>query len=270
MIVHAQHIWSNSNARKLIDDFPHCRFIHAVRDPISCVDSTLEHGVKLLNDRKFLAALDDRVYAEHRRHNYRFNYPAWKAFWSLIWRDGFHPGLEDRSAFVRFEDVHAKPRQTMNRVAEWLGLSERRSLLESSFNGKPWVVERGGQTWTGTRPEQARRHSRNMSWVDRAIVFALFHENFDAWDYAYPKRFALRWVRALCIVLVLVAPMRLEIASDAAMTSTLLRPALRNARFSVAVRTIWRLLLARIALRVLIFAELCRRIAVSKRLAKPI
>src|SRR5262249_61561463 len=68
----------------------------------------------------------------------------------------------------------------------------------------------------------------------------------------------------------IVAPMRLEIASDAAMTSTLLRPALRNARFSVAVRTIWRMLVARIALRVLIFAELCRRIAVSKRLARPI
>ena len=211
-----------------------------------------------------------RAYVEHRRRNYRFNYPAWKAFWSLIWRDGFHAGLEHRSTFVRFEDVHATPRQTMNRVAEWLGLSKRHSLLESTFNGKPWVVESGGRTWTGTRPEQARRHSRNMSWVDRAIVFALFQENFDAWDYPYPKRFALRWVRSLCLVLVLVVPMRLEFASDAAMTTTLLRPALRNARFGIAGRTIWRLLLARIALRVLIFAELCRRIAVSKRLARPI
>ena len=269
MIIHPQHIWSNASARQLIADFPRCRFIHAVRDPISCLDSTFEHGVKLLNDSEFLAALEDRAYEEHRKHNYRFNYPAWKAFWSLIWRDGFHAGLEDRSIFVRFEDVHAQPRQTMGRIARWLGLSEGPVLLNSTFNGKPWIVESAGQTWTGTRPGQVRRRARHLSWVDRSVVFALFQENFEAWSYPYPRFFASRWGRAVCIGLILAVPMRSELASDLIMMRTLLLPALRNAKLGVAAGTVWRTLLARIGLRAVIFIELCRRVTVT-RLAKPI
>src|SRR5216684_352545 len=265
LIVHQQHIWSNTNAHRLVSDFSHCRFIHTVRDPISCLDSTVEHFIDL-NDPKFVAAQYDPAYIRRPR----FNYPAWNALWALAWRDAPHAGLQDRSVSVRFEDLHAKPRQTMGRVARWLGLSEGRVLLESTFNGKPWIVESRGQTWTGARPEQIPRRSRNMSWVDRAVVFALFQENFALWGYPYPRFFAFRWARALCLMLVLVVPMRSEIASDRTVMRTLLLPALRNAELRLAARTAWRTLVARVGLRVLLFAGLCRRVAVAKQVVKPI
>jgi len=119
LIVHQQHIWSDTNAQRLVADFSDCRFIHTVRDPISCLDSTVEHFADL-NDPKFVAAQYDPACIRRPR----FNYPAWNAFWALAWRDAPHAGLQDRSVSVRFEDLHAQPRQTMGRVARWLGLSE--------------------------------------------------------------------------------------------------------------------------------------------------
>jgi len=265
LIVHQQHIWSNRNARRLVSDFPHGRFIHTVRDPISCVDSTVQHFADL-NDPKFVARQYDPAYLRRPR----YNYPAWNAFWALAWRDAFHAGLQDRSIIVRFEDLHTRPMQTMGRVARWLNLAEGRVLLESTFNGKPWIVESGGKTWTGARPEQVPRRSRNMSWVDRTVAFALFQENFARWDYPYPRFFAHRWARALCLPLALVAPMRSEFVSDRTVLRSLLLPALRSANLRVAAGTVWQMLVARVGLRALIFAELCRRVAVGKRLAKPI
>src|SRR5207302_1238383 len=154
----------------------------------------------------------------------------------LVWRDTFHKGLEDRSITVRFEDMHSVPKQTMNRLAQWLGLAEERVLLDSTFNGKPWIVTSRGKTWSGARRGQVQRRSRNMSWVDRTMVFALFRENFVAWDYPYPKIFASRWLRALCLLLVLVAPMRSEFVSDRTVIRAVLWPALRDAQMRTAGR----------------------------------
>src|SRR5215472_12836222 len=158
----------------------------------------------------------------------------------------------------------------MGRVARWLGLVEGHVLFESTFNGKPWIVESGGQTWTGARPEQVPRRSRNLSWADRAVVFALFQENFALWDYPYPAAFGFRALRALCILLVLAVPMRSEIVSDRTVLRALLRPALRNGEWRLAARTVWQTLVARVGLRMLLLTELCRRIAVGKRAVKPI
>src|SRR5262249_16038358 len=139
-----------------------------------------------------------------------------------------------------------------------------------TFNGKPWVVESRGKTWTGARLEQIPRRSSNMSWVDRAIVFALFRENLALWDYPYPRFFASRGARALCLALILVVPMRSEIVSDRIVMRSLLSPALRNAQLLSAARTVWRTLVARVGLRVLLLGELCRRLAVGKRVVKPV
>src|SRR5262249_7544336 len=157
LIVHQQHIWSNANAQRLAADFPRCRFIHTVRDPISCFDSTVQHFADL-NDPKFVATQYDPVHLRRPR----FNYPAWNALWALAWRDVFHEGLRDRSIVVRFEDLHTDLKATMGRVARWLGLSESRVLLESTFNGKPWVVESSGHTWSRARKEQVRPPAPNL------------------------------------------------------------------------------------------------------------
>jgi hypothetical protein len=265
VIVHAQHIWSNANAQRLTADFPRCRFIHTVRDPISCFDSTVQHFADL-NDPKFVAAQYDPVHLRRPR----YNYPAWSAMWALAWRDAFHKGMHDRSIIVRFEDLHTDLKATMGRVASWLGLSDSHVLLESTYNGKPWVVESSGHTWTGARKEQVRRRARNLSWVDRTLVFALFQENFAVWKYPYPSQFSFRLLRALCIVLVLVVPMHAEFFSDVTVIRTVLWPAIRGRKLSIAGRTIWQMLVARVGLRLMMLAELSRRVVVPKRLANPL
>jgi len=265
MIVHPQHLWSNANAQRLASDFPGCRFIHTVRDPISCFDSTAQHFADL-NDEKFVARQYDPAFLRRPR----YNYPAWNALWALALRDAPHQGMQERSIAVRFEDMHTDPRQTMGRVARWLGVAEAPGLLESTFNGTPWVVESGGKTWTGTRQEQVRRRSRNMSWVDRTLIFALLQENFASWGYPYPAAFGSRLVRALCLVPALLFPMRSELVSDRIVWGAVLLPALREANLRGAARAVWQTLVARVGLRLLMLGELARRVAVGKRLVPPI
>ena len=77
----------------------------------------------------------------------------------------------------------------MRRVLDWLGLPFHTAVLKSTFNGKPYIVERAGITWTGPRREQTLRSSQNIAFTDKAILFALFYENFVAWNYSCSKSF---------------------------------------------------------------------------------
>jgi len=158
----------------------------------------------------------------------------------------------------------------MGRVVRWLGLSDSRVLLESTFNGKPWVVQSSGHTWTGARKEQVRRRARNLSWVDRTLVFALFQENFAVWRYPYPRHFSFRFLRALCIVLVVVMPMHAEFFSDVTVIRGVLWRSMREGKLRVAGRAVWQMLAGRAGLRLMMLAELSRRVVVPKKLATPL
>ncbi|HUZ72450.1 MAG TPA: sulfotransferase [Stellaceae bacterium] len=229
IMVHAQHrVWEQLS-RRLVDDFPDARFLHSVRDPISCFDSSLIFNVR-------------REIRLRQREPALYPMSPWDSLRWLARSDAPNPGMEARTRAVRFEDLHLRTEPTMRGVAEWLGIPYRLSLVSSTYNGAPWVFTRDGMSWSGARPEQAQRQSSNLSFIDRALIFALFHDNFVAWHYPYPSGFSRRWLRRLVQAALWVVPTKAEMTTVRVSVAFQVVPCWRDGAYRGAIRTILRLL----------------------------
>lgn len=208
LILYAQHDWNPAGARELVEDFPRAKFIHTVRDPVSTCDGAFH----------FLQ--DDLA-------DYNIQLPFCVLDY-LCRTDRPQAGAEDRTRAVRFEDLHGRTEQTIRQLAQWLGLSDRPTLRESTFNGIPYVVTRNGISWTGPRIEQMQRRSRYLSANDRAVLFALLYDDFAAWDYACPAIFRYSLVRLLVVLAFLLVPLKMERVGARQIFERRLLPSLRQ------------------------------------------
>jgi hypothetical protein len=234
LIVYGQHIWDDDLATRFVEDFQQARFIHTVRDPIS-------------NCSRHLARYTGNCLA------------AALVVSHLTYADVPHTGMEHRTRAIRFEDLHLHLGETMRSLAAWLGLPYQNALLESSFNGVPYVATRGTSTWSGPRPEQAVRDTKNVSFTDRSLLYAVLYEDFVAWNYPCPKAFAHASVRVLVALLFLLLPMRIEI-----ITAKLLIRSLPTMSLGNAVNGFARIIASRAAIIVLLGMELGRRLVARK------
>jgi hypothetical protein len=237
LIVYAQHGANAQLAKYLVADFPQARFVHTVRDPITNCSRLFEpyfisHG--------FLA-------------------PA-HVISHLTSADMPHAKMESSTCAIRFEDLHLHLEETMGAVAAWLGLPYRSSLLESTFNSVPFVWKRGTTAWSGVRPQQAIRDSRNVSFTDRGLLFALLYEDFVAWNYPCPKVFKHASARILTCILVLLIPMKIEI-----ITAGRVFKSLPSRGFRYTIGGLVRICLGRVAIMSLLVVELYRRVVFGKQ-----
>ena len=245
LILYPQHSWNNQLAKCLVEDFPQARFIHTVRDPITNCGRFFDYRFKMKDLYRQPALI-----------------PAY-VIWNLSQRDVPHRGMEQRTLAIRFEDLHLHPEQTMRALANWLGLPFRASMLQSTVNGVPWVVQRGTTSWSGARPEQAIRDSGNISFTDEGVLFALLNENFVAWDYPCPKIFKHALVRVLACALILIIPMKMEIISAHGFIMKF--PSWRNRSLHYAIKGLMHILLCRFAIMSIVVVNLCRRLAFGRR-----
>ena len=242
LIVWAQHFMNDQLARYLVEDFPQARFIHTVRDPITSFSRLFDRWFTGM-DRGFLSA------AYVTSH--------------LTRADIAHLGMETRTRAIRFEDLHSSLEKTMRAVADWLGLTFQSSLLNSTLNGVPWTVQRGTISWSGVRPEQAIRDSRNISFTDRGLLFAVLNEDFVAWKYACPTIFRCALVRILTFMLVFLIPMKMEIIGAYTLIKT--APFLRRKAFRYAINGLIQIFICRVAIMSLMAVELFRRLIFGKK-----
>jgi Sulfotransferase family len=190
LMVYAQHAVNDLLAARLVGDFPEACFIHTVRDPISNTGRLFERAYHDMTDEAAAAVISHLTFA-----------------------DIAHTNMEARTLTVRFEDLHVRQKETMREVADWLGLQFQPSLLESTFNGLPFRVDRGAAVWTGVRPAQAERDSRSVDFIDRCVLYAVLNEDFVEWGYSCPKAFSNPLVRLLTSVLLLPVPLKIELLS---------------------------------------------------------
>jgi hypothetical protein len=240
LMVYAQHDWDDVRARRFVEDFPQARFLHTVRDPITTFDRTFESWFKTDNGASV----------------WLINH--------LTKHDQPHSGMASRTRAIRFEDLHNKLAETISRLEDWLGLLNHVAPLKSTFNGKPYVVERAGITWSGPRPEQARRFSRNIGFTDQALLFALFYENFVTWNYSCPKIFRHALIRGLTCMLLLLLPMKVEIIGACAIIKIEVLPSLRRGRLWFAFKCLTRIFRRRLTIMGRVAAEFCRRLIFKK------
>lgn len=250
LIVYAHHQTSLERARQFIEDFPNGRFIHAVRDPISTADSWTAACLR-----------SPLILDTPEPGSSQYSNPSQWVLGGLAISDRPYAGMAARSRAVRFEDLHLKTAEIMDLVALWLELTASPTLTSSTFNGTEWLVGEGPASWSGARPEQARRHARNLFPFDRALVFALFYENFVRWGYPCPAVFARPWVRRAIAAAVWLMPMKAELLVAMRLGRRQLLPALRDGRVGFITHICLRLLLDGARVRKLLTAQIFRRVA---------
>jgi hypothetical protein len=246
LMVYSLHWWDAVLAQRFLEDFPQAQFLHTVRDPITTYDRSFEHFLKYNADEE----------------------TSWWMIRYLNKADHPYPGMESRTRAIRFEDLHNKTEETIRRLADWLSLPYQVSLSKSTFNGTPYVVERAGITWSGPRPEQAQRFLRNVSLADQALLFALFYENFVAWNYSCPKIFRHALVRGLTCMLLLPVPWRAEIISARVTITVRVLPSLRRGNLWFAFKGLLRVFARRVAIMWEITSGICRRLIDGKAVLK--
>jgi hypothetical protein len=237
LIVYAQLMVDDPLAKRLVEDFPQARFIHTLRDPITNCGRFFTQTLKL---RGIMAA------------GYVISH--------LTFADKPHAGMESRTMPVRFEDMHLHLEETMRAVADWLTIPYRSSLLDSTFNGVPLVAGQGAAKWSGARPEQAVRDSKNVSFTDRCVLYSVLNEDFVAWNYPCPKIFKYSLVRLLTCTLFLLIPMKIEIIAARTVAESFKSEGLR-----VAINRLSRICICRVAIMSVLAVELYRRLVFGKQ-----
>jgi hypothetical protein len=248
LILYPQHGWNNLLAKCLVEDFPQARFIHTVRDPITNCSRFFDYRFNMKDLYRQPALI-----------------PAY-VIWNLSQRDVPHRGMEARTLAIRFEDLHLHPEKTMRALADWLGLPYRPSLLQSTINGVPWVVQRGAVSWSGARPDQAMRDSSNISFTDQRLLFALLNENFAVWSYPCPNIFKHALVRVVTCALILIIPMKMEIIAASGLFRKL--PSLRKGGLPYAIKGCMHIVLCRVLIMSIVAVNLYRRLAFGRRTAR--
>jgi Sulfotransferase family len=240
LIVYAQHVWDNDMASHLVEDFPRAKFVHTIRDPISSCDGIFHYHFKYVEHHILL---------------------PYMALSLLVGKDRPQSGMESRTHVIRFEDLHRDTAATMHDLADWLGLAYQETLLDSTFNGVPWVVTRDGEAWTGRRLAQVQRHSRNLSRKDRALLFALFYQNFADWNYPFPKVFGHLMVRCFVFSSLFLVPMKMEFTAARVVFKRRILPSLRRGAILPAIRSTLAIGLCRVKIIRLMASVFFRRFA---------
>jgi hypothetical protein len=293
LIVYPQHFWNHVMASQFIDDFAQAKFIHTIRDPITLCGQMLadrllpsepprdpnetqsaanassgaERGApseppgaktSFLTAAKVCTGTLQKLADLLRRRRFHVLSP--------INGDRPHFGMESRTRAIRFEDLHCDTAETMRDLSDWLGLPYQSTLLQSTFNGIPWVVKRDGITWSGRRPEQAQRSLRYISLKDRGLLFALFYKNFANWNYPHPRIFRHALVRYAIFFTLIPFPLKIEIVAARARFKSRILPALRSGNISIAVNSLLLILSYRLVIAVLFVLEFTGRCAHGKTL----
>ena len=94
---------------------------------------------------------------------------------------------------------------------------------------------------------------------DRALLFALFYENFVDWDYPCPKIFEYRIVRCVVFVSLFLFPMKMEIIAARAVFKRRILPALRRGNIVQVLKSLGGIGLVRLKIMWLLTHDVLRR-----------
>lgn len=190
LIVFPLHTPSLERMGKLVEDFPDTCFLHVVRNPVQTLGSHLACYMK--------SGLLDTAQAE------------WIFRGILQGGVSVLPGIRERSRAVRLEDLHNKPKETMEKVCAWLGLEWSDCLLESTFDGKQWWNVKNSPQISGfSQVTLAKKHDNLITPLDRFRLLCLLRDKYRVWQYGPPAWTSSRFIRGLNCLL-LLWPFRAE------------------------------------------------------------
>lgn len=260
LMVHAQHYMDERLAARLVEDFPEAQFIHTIRDPITGIDSWFDRRLEME-----LYGCGNRLETKARYLDI-----AVATMIDLTAWDAGHRHMESRTRAIRFEDMHTEPEAMLRKLADWLRLPFLPCMLESTWNGSPYIVQIRGVPCCGPNPANAKRRSRNLNAADRLLIYALMHANFAAWNYPCPAAMRRRWLRLCAIALTFLLPTKMELLTARWVVLQQALPALRNGRIAFALGAPWFLLARRLRMMWIVVKEARDRLSGGNTLLTPL
>jgi hypothetical protein len=173
-----------------LQDFPDTSVLVTTRDPRATFVSGIENWRKFSQDH------------DNERHLY--------VYIKRILEDSEPCELRSvRYAAVRLEDLLRE--DTMRAIADWLGVSFRPSMLESTWGGLHWYGDRLSDDslkpvgWTPDRTDNNWRE--RLGAIDRYVLNYLMVSRLERYDYPHRR---VRWWDALVLPLLIPLPLSYE------------------------------------------------------------
>lgn len=188
IIIFQLHTPAPSRALKLIEDFPDTLFLHVIRHP-----------------RQSLASHFAVYYKQG-------NLAEPTGVMSGIFFGGVPilPEYKQHSRAVRLEDLHNHPRETLQKVCEWLGLPWDDMLMKSTFDGKQWWNVRGSAQISGfSKVTISNKYRKYITPLDKFRLDVLLAPKYQAWNYVIPRWYLSTPVKLLTLPLLSI-PFKME------------------------------------------------------------
>lgn len=118
----------------LLEDFPHARFIHTLRDPVANVASSIQHlsvNALDLGSDSLEATLGGLFEGKGGRYGWPYTSFAERPYQQ-------HLISSDRARFLKLENLHRDGAGVMAATSDWLGIVDSPQLLASTWDGKRW------------------------------------------------------------------------------------------------------------------------------------
>ncbi len=176
--------------QQFAEDFPRSQCILTVRNPIDTTASMVKH-LNNTNESCFFL--------------YGFLYQALFG--------GIPPAkaIAGRCRAVKLEDVHSSPRETLERLCQWLELSWNENLMKSTVHGMEWW---GGNDSLGvngfSKAVIAKRHQDQLKKIDVFRLNVLLAPKYLKWGYIVDAA-DTSLARKLVILPLLMVPFVMEL-----------------------------------------------------------
>jgi hypothetical protein len=164
------HSHSQQYAGYLTQDFREVYFLHMVREPVQNIGSQIKYVAQCDRDIDlFKSLLDCAVLQIFLEKSYHFHHNPVEMY-------GKRPYFEDvnsdsriiSSRAVRLEDIHLNPRETLQKICDWISIDFHDCLMRSTFMGKLWHNRVGFVRVSGFSKEVIeQKYPQYLNWFDR-------------------------------------------------------------------------------------------------------
>ena len=204
-ILYPIHSGPQQHALYLVGDFPEARFLYTVRQPIQDIGSLTRH---ILYNRLPVSPLEcafAQLLNDYMKHWGRSSARR------VMGDRPFFPEYAELTRAVRLEDLHKRPKDTLEAVCRWIGIPWDHRLLESTFDGKQWWNRPESPTVSGFGSQTiGQAHGDLIGRFDRVRLNGLLRGKHETWDYPVPGYARNRFFQLL-MPLLLLLPFKAEV-----------------------------------------------------------
>lgn len=169
VLVFQAHNCSDNIVLDLLNDFPTVKFIHSVRYPIQALGSYVKH------------------HAEDLRERFGFSGSQLLAMLRTVIEGGaeIFPGYNKIARAIRLEDLHARPRDILLRLCQWIDIPWNDSLLQSTIGGHlySFPTSYAGNVSGFSTHAQRATHDDIFTSLDKFRFELIFQDKCGAWKY---------------------------------------------------------------------------------------